>query len=69
MWVQKQKVAFLSYRAQDLSRALVNITVVRQALATNCKTTNQSFKENMYNVTKLALKFGVEISMPRACGR
>lgn len=71
MWVQEQKVSFfvIQSKPQDLSKTLINVTVVRYVLEINCKTTNQSFKENIYNVTKLALISGVEISMLRTCGR
>lgn len=59
----------LQSKQQDLSKALSNVTVVRQALEANRKNAHQSFKEIMNSVTKLALKVGAEITMPRTCGR
>lgn len=59
----------LQSKQQDLSKALTNVTAVRQALETKRKNADQSFKEIMNSVTELALKVGVEITMPRTCGR
>lgn len=64
----KSEFLVIQSKPQDLSK-MVNVIVIRQALETSCKTTDQPFKENMYTVTKLVLKIGVEISMPRTCGR
>jgi len=52
-----------------LSKALANVTAVRQALETKRKNADQAFKEIMISVTELALKVGAEITMPRTCGR
>lgn len=59
----------LQSKQQDLSKALTDISIVRQALEAHRDTSDQSFKEIMNNVTMLASQVGVEISTPRTCGR
>lgn len=49
----------LQSKQQDLSKALTNITAVRQALEIKRKNADQSFKDIMNSVTELALKVGV----------
>ncbi|XP_060863640.1 zinc finger MYM-type protein 1-like [Metopolophium dirhodum] len=59
----------LQSKQHDFSKALANVTALRQALETKRKNADHSFKDIMNSVTKLALKVSAEITMPRTCGR
>lgn len=43
--------------------------IIREALETIREDADKSFKEIMKNVTTIASKLEIEISMPRICGR
>lgn len=58
----------LQSKQQDLSKALNDVMIVREALEAIREDADKSFKEIMKNVTTIASELEIEIHMPR-CGR
>ncbi|KAL5234734.1 hypothetical protein ACI65C_002144 [Semiaphis heraclei] len=59
----------LQSKQQDLSKALNDVMIVREALEAIREDADKSFKEIMKNVTTIASELEIEIRMPRICGR